>query len=1117
MSVPPKIDNRTYNDIVEQTVKFAEKFSDWQQGDSQADAGGALIRIFGRMATLVIDRLNRVPDKNFLAFLDLIGTQIQPPQPARVPLTFFLVQGSPGDAFVPAGTQVAAPPTEGQVEEVVFETERDLVVTTAQLTVAIVRQPNKLDNNQNKRDYYSDYTLQATGGVAGEQNPVFPAFEATTEIEHFLYLASDNLTSLPGKKAVTLTFNAANATETAKLQKLFSQWSYWDGETWQLLNPQLTLTIDPTTVKATISSLPAIQPQTVNAIEAQWLRVSLDGSQQEMTALPNIDRIQASVTVSETQLAPDSCLFNVSPIDLSKDFYPFGEQPRFNDTFYIAHDEAFSQPNATVTLSVTLSKEIPVRTDGGVQLVWETWDGSSWYNLLDTSKSNSDPASRFLAGGDVKLTLPTTVARAEINGESHYWLRVRILNGNYGTSAAANQSAVFATLSEVAEANQNRLKVSSVRGFIPGDSIQILSATPISASVSSIDSATTLVLKENLGTAQPAGTLISVTSTSSGIQPPSVKSLTLAYTYSSTPPLAHCLTYNNFKYDDFTKYTLDGVQNEPKSFTPFVRNPDPHSALYLGFDRPFANRPIALYFQVEPPQPEEVAIGTNSSDPKPVQLVWEYGSSNTSDWVRLGVEDETQAFTDRGLIRFIAPPDWAKQAEFGVEFYWLRVSWEAGEFRAKPRLRRVLTNTIWASQTNTIAGELLGSGNGNPQQVVRTAQVPILLGQRLEVREREMPSLEEQAAIEREEGKDALTVVLTGEGETQDIEAVWVRWHEVTDFYDSRPRDRHYTVDRLTGAIYFGNGQNGAMPPQGRNNIRLCYRTGGGKQGNLPAQTVTQLKTTVPYVDRVTNLEAAGGGGDRESMAQVQERGPKILRHGGKAVTVQDFEDLACEASTEVARVKAIVPEFDPLDPNLWLNPQDKNFINLDKHREVNVPDGGKVTILILPYSTAAQPTPSLALIDRVRDYIQARCSPAVDLLVAAPQWRNISVTAELVSTSLDVADAVRIAAQSHIEQFLHPLTGGTQGRGWAFGREPHLSDIYALLESIAGVDHIRSLALLESIVGVDRILPLQIGDGESDTQNTPSKDRFLIYSGKHQITVKYPKPTSQNPIPKTQ
>jgi Baseplate J-like protein len=1136
MSVPLKIDNRNYNDIVEQTVKLAQHYTAQEKSESVSnqleylrdrtlaedikdadskivaksgtlidqklseeivkvtskekinvkvkgwskpenpDAGLALIRIFGRMTATAIDRLNRVPDKNFLAFLDLIGTQIQPPQPARVPLTFSLAEGSPIDAFVPAGTQVAAPPTEGQAEEVVFETERDLVVTTTQLKAAIVRQPN-----QHKLDRYSDSTLRATG----EQNLVFPAFEAETPIEHFLYLACDNLTSLPGEKAVTLTFLS---TQVAKLQQLFSEWRYWDGKTWQTLNSQPTQPIALGSLEVTIQALPAIEPQTVNAIEARWLRVSWDGSQQDMTALPTIDRIQAqaSVNVNQNPIAPVSCLFNTSPIDLSKDFYPFGEQPRFNDTFYIAHE--LSQP-ATVTIAITLSDGIPVRTDGGVQLAWETWNGSKWEDL-SLSSDSSQTASRFLGSGNVKLTLPATVAPTEINGESHYWLRVRILKGNYGTSAEANQSPVFATLSELAQANQNRLKVSSVRGFIEGDAIQILSATPVNATVSSIEFATkTLILATNLTAQQNAGTLVQVTSTTSGIQPPSVKSLT--YTYSSKPPLTACLTYNDFKYDDFTDNIRSWVHSESARFTPFVRNPEPNPALYLGFDRPFANRPIALYFQVESPQPWEVAIGTNSGDREPVRLVWEYASSNTSDWVRLGVEDETQAFADRGLIRFIAPPDLAKRTEFGVEFYWLRVRWEAGEFRVKPFLRRVLTNTIWASQTNAIAGELLGSGNGNPQQVVRTAQVPILLGQRLEVREREMPSPEEQAAIERQEGKDALTVIPAGEGETQDIEAVWVRWHEVTDFYESGPRDRHYTVDRLTGAIYFGDGQNGAMPPQGRNNIRLSYRTGGGQHGNLPDRTVTQLKTTVPYVDGVTNLEAAGGGGDRESIARVQERGPKILRHGGKAVTVQDFEDLAYEASTEIARVKAIVPEFDPLDPKLWIDPSPVNpklSEQVSEHGKVKVVDRGKVTLLIVPYSSAAQPTPSLALIDRVRDYIRSRCSPTVDLLVAAPQWQQVSVTTELVPTSLDVADAVRIAARSRLEQFLHPLTGGPEGRGWAFGREPHLSDIYALLESIAGIDRIRSL---------------QIGDGRSETPNKSSRnDRFLIYSGKHQIDL---------------
>lgn len=113
MTVPPPIiDHRTYEELVEQTVRLVEQSGlGWVRPQGpQADVGLAMIRLFGHLAKRVGDRLNRVPDKNLLAFLELIGTQLQPPQPARVPLTFTLATGTTSDAFVPARTQVAAPP-----------------------------------------------------------------------------------------------------------------------------------------------------------------------------------------------------------------------------------------------------------------------------------------------------------------------------------------------------------------------------------------------------------------------------------------------------------------------------------------------------------------------------------------------------------------------------------------------------------------------------------------------------------------------------------------------------------------------------------------------------------------------------------------------------------------------------------------------------------------------------------------------------------------------------------------------------------------------------------------------------------------------------------------------
>ena len=138
----PKLDQRSYEDIVQHSVKLAESYTDWRSPESKSsqsgDVGLALIRIFGHMMTVVQDRLNQVPNRNQLAFMNLIGTELIPPQPSRVPVTFNLAAGSPVEALVPAQTRIAAPPPEGDDEEVVFETERELLVTDTQLNSIFV-------------------------------------------------------------------------------------------------------------------------------------------------------------------------------------------------------------------------------------------------------------------------------------------------------------------------------------------------------------------------------------------------------------------------------------------------------------------------------------------------------------------------------------------------------------------------------------------------------------------------------------------------------------------------------------------------------------------------------------------------------------------------------------------------------------------------------------------------------------------------------------------------------------------------------------------------------------------------------------------------------------------
>jgi predicted phage baseplate assembly protein len=379
----------------------------------------------------------------------------------------------------------------------------------------------------------------------------------------------------------------------------------------------------------------------------------------------------------------------------------------------------------------------------------------------------------------------------------------------------------------------------------------------------------------------------------------------------------------------------------------------------------------------------------------------------------------------------------------------------------------LLFNTTPAVQTITVRNEILGSSNGNENQRFSATHAPLLSGQQLEVRELELPSAEERALLEQTAGEDAISVIRDATGRPLEI---WVRWQQVSDFYGSGPRDRHYVLDMLSGEIRFGNGRNGLIPPLGAGNIRLAYyRTGGGLAGNRPANTIIQLKTTVPYVDKVTNPEPAEGGAEAESLESLLARAPRALRHHHRAVSLEDYEDLAL-ALPGVARAKC-VPLYD------LINDPDTNHVQ-----------PGTVSLIIVPRTTEPKPVPNLELLDQISGYLDERRIPTADLIIVGPDYVRVDVTAEIALVSLEGASGVEREVAQTLARFLHPLTGGLDGNGWDFGREPYLSDLYALLEAVPGVDHIRSLHKQES----------------EERSGALATGRFLVYSGTHTISLTF-------------
>jgi predicted phage baseplate assembly protein len=301
------------------------------------------------------------------------------------------------------------------------------------------------------------------------------------------------------------------------------------------------------------------------------------------------------------------------------------------------------------------------------------------------------------------------------------------------------------------------------------------------------------------------------------------------------------------------------------------------------------------------------------------------------------------------------------------------------------------------------------------------------------------------------------------------LEQLWVRWHEVSDFLSSSPRDRHFTVDRESGAVRFGDSTQGRIPAVGANNIRLRrYQTGGGAFGNKPAGTITQLRTSVPYVDSVINLEPALGGQDVEDWEAVRERGARWLRHRERAITMEDYEDLATLASPAVARARCY-PNCD-----LAADPTGRSL------------QPGIISLIIIPHSEAPRPLPELHLLRRVRNFLRERRVQDTELVLLAPEYVCVTVQAVVVATTTPTATDIVAQCGQELDRYLHPLAGGPGGRGWDFGQRPYESDLYALLESIRGLEYVQSLSI----------------SLEEERPGLLESGLFLICAGEHSIRL---------------
>lgn len=251
----------------------------------------------------------------------------------------------------------------------------------------------------------------------------------------------------------------------------------------------------------------------------------------------------------------------------------------------------------------------------------------------------------------------------------------------------------------------------------------------------------------------------------------------------------------------------------------------------------------------------------------------------------------------------------------------------------------------------------------------------------------------------------------------------------VESFVNSLPTENHFTMTNDSDGrtvLRFGNNIFGKkLSPS--DSLQVNYRVGGGTVGNIAASSLTTLVDSDTSIVSVTNTLPFSGGADELTTDRLKQLIPAQLRTLDRAVALQDYSDIVLAAFPEVSKAMAEQNTEDAqIDINLYI-----------------APTGNTVTAI----------TSNVTLLNTLSDFIDERKPVTTTISIKDAFSVDILIKVEVFVASgvskLSVAENI----QSTLEAFFDLDSGDIDGAGTKFGQTILLNDIYALIDTVEGID----------------------------------------------------------------
>ena len=501
-----------------------------------------------------------------------------------------------------------------------------------------------------------------------------------------------------------------------------------------------------------------------------------------------------------------------------------------------------------------------------------------------------------------------------------------------------------------------------------------------------------------------------------------------------------------------------------------------------------ANQELTIALGFDAASTEKVELHFHFSQPikeNQINLTWGYstGTNNPETWTEISsVNDGTEGMQSNGKVTVEVANDWTaenpddwseielaqsiKQPRFWLGLRIGNISHEPTEESGEARtaqtvtleIDQILFNSVPATNALTISQpEQLGVSSGEPFQFFELRYQPLFKQPRAS-------DPYQHLVVQLREALD--------NGEFSE----WTNWNYQSDL--PQGAGNYYRLDPVTGTLTFGNYHptispdgNGTIPPQGSEIRALSYRyVVGGSKGNVPSNSIQTIRQPLNNLASVTNLGAAIDGADEESIEDTKRRAPEVLRNRYRAVTVEDYEYLAQEASTEVKKVRCLAPrqltQYDRIPEGATIGDA-WTYGGIDRSI-------GTVNVIIIPQAPASKPNPrpmpSAELLREVSDYLEERRPVTTKLHVTNPRYLPINVITEIrvwqrafdngLVRREDYQQKVSQEIRDKINLFLDPILGGVAGNGWEVGQEINISSLFEVIQPDPEVGFIADLKL---------------------------------------------------------